>query len=238
MLNLPKAILFDLDDTIISYDGMGTVAWDKACNLFIEERKPEFDKDNLLLILSRIRKWYWSDPERHRIGRMDLAKPRKEIVRMALGELNYFDEAGISDLAENFNKLHDEYICLFPDSIETLEKLRRTGTRMALLTNGSSKTQRAKIDRFSLSGYFEFYLIEEEVGYGKPDIRVFEKALEMLGLKPHEAWMIGDNLVWDVEAPQKIGIYSIWNDYKKKGLPADSRVTPDRIVHGIAGLLE
>lgn len=108
---------------------------------------------------------------------------------------------------------------------------------MVLITNGSAEKQRGKINRFCLSGFFEFCLIEGEVGVGKPDTRVFEIALQNLGLGPEDVWMVGDNLVWDVEAPQKLGIYSVWNDFRKTGLPENSTIIPDRIINEISELL-
>ena len=45
---LPKAILFDLDDTIISFDGVTNYAWEKTCKSFIESEKPSFDEKELL----------------------------------------------------------------------------------------------------------------------------------------------------------------------------------------------
>ncbi len=45
--------------------------------------------------------------------------------------------------------------------------------------------------------------------------------------------MIGDHLVWDVKAPQELGVYSVWNDYENKGLPPDTDVMPDMIVTSI-----
>lgn len=75
------------------------------------------------------------------------------------------------------------------------------------------------------------------MGVGKPDLRVFRIALEKLGLRADEVWMVGDNLVWDIEAPQKVGIYSIWNDFRKKGLPKDSTIVPNRIINSITELL-
>ena len=44
---LPKAILFDLDDTIISFDGAADFAWEEICKVFIETEKPTFNADEL-----------------------------------------------------------------------------------------------------------------------------------------------------------------------------------------------
>ncbi len=66
--------------------------------------------------------------------------------------------------------------------------------------------QRSKINRFGLADLFDLILIEGEVGFGKPDPRVYERALESLGVAAGDTWMVGDNLEWDVAEPQRQGI--------------------------------
>jgi len=63
-------------------------------------------------------------------------------------------------------------------------------------------------------------------------------ALSDLGLGPSEVWTVGDNLEWEVAAPQRLGSYSIWNDYKAQGLPRDSNAVPDRVIYRISELIE
>lgn len=234
---LPKAILFDLDDTIISFEGAGDRAWKEICRQFAESEKTLFTAEKLLEQISLTRKWYWGDPERHRVGRMNIIMARREIVKTALNELQYLDEEKIYNMADSYSKLQKELICLFPNSIETLKKLKESEVRLVLITNGSTENQRGKINRFCLTDFFEFCLIEEEVGFGKPDTRVFQIALEKLNLEAEDVWMVGDNLVWDVEAPKKVGIFSIWNDFRKNGLPENSTIIPDRIINDISELL-
>lgn len=234
---LPKAILFDLDDTIISLDGVSEIAWERICSTFVESEKSNFNAEQLLECINETRKWYWGDTERHKAGRMDLIKARLVIVKAALNKLGYLNEEKVFQMADKYNGMQDELLCLFPNSIETLEKLKDIGVRMVLITNGSAKKQRGKIDRFCLSGFFEYCLIEEEVGFGKPDTQIFEIALQKLGIGVEDVWMIGDNLVWDVEAPKKLGIYAVWNDFRRKGLPEGSTIIPDRIINDISELL-
>jgi putative hydrolase of the HAD superfamily len=52
-----------------------------------------------------------------------------------------------------------------------------------------------------------------------------------------ETWMIGDNLEWEIEVPQRLGIYAIWMDAHGDGLPADTTVKPDRIIRSLTELL-
>ena len=49
--------------------------------------------------------------------------------------------------------------------------------------------------------------------------------------------MIGDNLEWDVRAPQSLGIYSIWVDHAGQGIPPGSGVVPDLIIRTLSNLL-
>lgn len=119
---LPKAILFDLDDTIISLDGASEIAWIKICNMFINNEKPDFTGEQLLNCINETRKWYWGDPDRHKIGRMDLIKARREIVRAAMKKLDYLDEEKAYQMADNYSRMQEELVCLFPNSADTLQK--------------------------------------------------------------------------------------------------------------------
>ena len=49
--------------------------------------------------------------------------------------------------------------------------------------------------------------------------------------------MIGDNLEWEVVAPQRLGIYAIWIDTHGEGLPPGSAIKPDRIIRSLTELV-
>ena len=53
--------------------------------------------------------------------------------------------------------------------------------------------QRGKIQRFGLEPCFDYILIEEEFGVGKPDERVYLHAIGQLDTHPSKSWMVGDN---------------------------------------------
>jgi putative hydrolase of the HAD superfamily len=126
----------------------------------------------------------------------------------------------------------------FPGARETIEMLKARGVLLALVTNGGSATQRAKIERFSLAPLFDHIQIEGEHDFGKPDESAYLHAMSVLGVEAHETWMVGDNLEWEVAAPQRLGIFAIWHDGFGKGLPKGSTVRPDRIIRAISELIE
>jgi FMN phosphatase YigB (HAD superfamily) len=78
--------------------------------------------------------------------------------------------------------------------------------------------------------------VEGELGFGKPDRRIFEAALRAVMTSPEETWCVGDNLVWDVKGAQALGITGIFKDTYRRGLQK-SPVRPDRTILELAELL-
>ena len=231
---LPSVVLLDLDDTILRFSTAGDETWRDLCRAFAPGLGVSIE--DLRDAIERSAREYWSDPARHRIGRLDLMRTRRHIVGGAFRELQ-LDAIGIAaELADRFTIEREDRVCPFPSSIETLQRLRDGGRRLGLLTNGSSEFQRRKIERFKLDRFFEVILIEGEIGFGKPDHRVFQRALAELRATPTEACMIGDNLEWDIEPAQQLGILDVWVDHDGKGLPRDCPITPTHAIDSLGAL--
>jgi putative hydrolase of the HAD superfamily len=137
-------------------------------------------------------------------------------------------------LADAYNALHDEELSMFPDAHETLDRLKELGIKLALITNGAAEPQRAKVVRFALEHRFDHMQIEGEHGFGKPEERAYRDAMGVLGVGPRETWMVGDNLEWEIVAPQWLGICAIWHDGYGIGLPQASPIRPDRIIRRLS----
>ncbi len=231
-----KAILLDLDDTIIDDTGSVDSGWALACNEAAASVEG-LDAAALKASILEVRDWYWSDAARHRGGRQDLRAASTWIVGEALRRTGVDLPALAAAVANRYRDIRDDALCLLPGAIETLERWKAMGMPLGLLTNGSSAGQRAKVQRFGLAPYFEHICIEGEFGSGKPEERVYRAALEALACAPGDAWMAGDNLEWDVAAPMRLGMSGIWVDTAGAGLPATAVVKPDRIVRSISELV-
>ncbi len=235
---LPTAILFDLDDTLISAHLHPREAWTKALQT-IDGLPGDPGAEDAAAAIHGSAKWYWSDAERHRVGRLDILTARKTILTRAFAEMGWAEDAALIDrLGQHFTDQRTSDTKLFPDAVETLEGLAQRGVRLGLITNGNAVDQRAKVDRFDLARHFFHVQIEGEVGFGKPEEQAYAHALEKLGTSVEETWIVGDNLDWEVIVPQRLGFYSIWRDPIGKGLPDGSAAKPDRIVTRLADLLE
>ena len=234
-MSKPRAMLVDLDDTIIDYRSGVDPCWRIVC-ADAAGRVPGLDADDLYHEILRRRDWYWSDPERHRIGRANLSAASIGIVGWSLRRLGFDLPDLAREIGLSYRRKRDEQAELIPGAVETLRRFRGEGIGLALITNGTRAAQRGKLERFDLERHFDHIFIEGETGFGKPEREVYLTAMAALGSKPADTWCVGDNLEWEVAAPQRLGIYSVWVDPTGEGPPADSGVTPDRVVASIAEL--
>ena len=237
MERLPRAILFDLDDTIISASASTPSAMEQACAQFAPGI-PGVSFEGLYDAFQSAAMRFWSDATRQRQGRLNPAQATLAIAECALEGLGVREDSGLAgELAQSYLTTRERSLRLYPGAIETLEKLRGEGVRLALITNGSAEGQRGKVVRFGLERYFGCIIIEGEFGVGKPDERVYRHALATLDTEPSDAWMVGDNLEWEVATPQRLGLRGIWVDWAGVGLPDGTSVRPDRIVRAISELV-
>ena len=235
-MDLPKAILVDLDDTILDSDSNADEVWFQVCREFASSLG-SVTAEVLHAAVMDSRDWLWGDPERARRGRLDLWQARRDILTRALAHLKAPNSSIVDGMADRYATIRDEKLKPFPGAIDTLRRLKEQGRRLGLLTNGSSESQRGKIDKHGLAEFFDHIQIEGEFGIGKPDERAFRNALDALGVSPAAAWMIGDNLDFDIHAAQQLGIYAVWVDLHGNGLPEGTAVRPDRIVRSISELI-
>jgi putative hydrolase of the HAD superfamily len=193
----------------------------------------------LLATLVETRKWFWSgDPERHRRERVNMLGAWTKIAAEALARCGVPDATLAAAIAEDYAARRRESMRLFPEARAFLDALRARGVPLALVTNGDAAQQRDKIERHDLVRYFGAILIEGEFGRGKPDEVVYREALRRLGADAEGTWMVGDNLEWDVAAPQRVGLTGVWIDRAGAGLPADAGVSPHRVIRSLSELLQ
>ena len=88
---------------------------------------------------------------------------------------------------------------------EAIEQLRGSGVRVAVVSN-SDGSVRGSLGKAGLLGLFEFVIDSHEAGVSKPDPRIFQAALERMGLEPSNAWYVGDSVFHDVNGARAAGL--------------------------------
>jgi putative hydrolase of the HAD superfamily len=100
----------------------------------------------------------------------------------------------------------------------TLRELRDRGLELGIISNGAP-TQQVKIDAMKIRPFFSVVLVSEEIGIRKPDRRIFDMALQKLGLAASEVIFVGDNPELDVAGAIAAGIRPIWLKCREEPAP-------------------
>jgi putative hydrolase of the HAD superfamily len=232
-------MLIDMDDTILSAYGRPEIAWNKIAEEFADQLAPLPPSEVAASILTFARQ-FWAKAEP--AWRLKLAEARQLTVKGGFAMLGAEQSSHLSRdlairLADRFTAYREEEAFVFPGAHDAIDAFKAHGVKLALVTNGAADTQRAKVERFELAHRFDHIQIEGEHGFGKPEERAYLHAMQALDVTAADTWMIGDNIEWEVEAPQRLGIYAIWMDVHGEGLPAGSTVKPDRIIRSLSELV-
>ena len=91
---------------------------------------------------------------------------------------------------------------------ELLEKLI-VRYRLGIIANQSMGTEQRLVN-YGIRQYFDIILSSAEAGMSKPDLKIFETALDRAECIPKNAYMIGDRLDNDIEPAAQLGMHTIW----------------------------
>jgi 2-haloacid dehalogenase len=122
----------------------------------------------------------------------------------------------------------------FPEVPEMLQRLKRAGLKTAILSNGSPAMLRAAVEKARLAPLLDAVLSVEEVGVYKPHPRVYQLAVDRLGVAG-EAISFQSSNAWDAYAASAFGMRVVWcNRYgqREERLPGK----PDHIIRSLAEL--
>jgi 2-haloacid dehalogenase len=133
-------------------------------------------------------------------------------------------------------RLMDSYMTLdaFPEVLGVLERLKEKGIRTAILSNGSHRMLRAAVSSSRLEPLLDAVLSVEDVGVYKPHPRVYQLAVDRLGVSPQEISFQSSN-AWDAWAASAFGMRTVWcNRYGQ--VPERLPGRPDYQVRSLADL--
>lgn len=95
--------------------------------------------------------------------------------------------------------------------------------RLAIVSNGSSRNQRAKLASLGVGRTGPRAFISGELGVAKPDPALFRKAIEWVDCAPHETLFVGDDPIRDIAGASAVGMATCWVSSGRRyplGLPA------------------
>jgi putative hydrolase of the HAD superfamily len=152
----------------------------------------------------------------------DIGKIDKDSLREKRFKL-VFENAGADPdlvpklLEEDFMHRTSSKPHVLPYTFEILEYLR-PNYGLHIISNGFNESQAKKMEASGLTPYFDLVITSETTGHKKPDPRIFQYALDKLGIKNTETIMIGDNPNSDILGAIRANIDNVYFDPHQKGI--------------------
>ena len=212
----PKAVIFDIDNTLYSYGPAHSVA-EKA----VEE------KAYVLLGIS-IEKFHKAFITARSEIKAQLNKTASSHSRLLYYQRT-IEILGLNtqilmtlDLEQTYWRTFLANCKLFPEVKEFILDLKNAGITIAIITDLTAQIQFRKIIYFGLDNYFDCVVTSEEAGADKPSKEPFEIVLKKLQIPSEDIWMIGDDPNSDVMGASQFNMLTLQKKHQGVSISKNS----------------
>ena len=194
-----KAIIFDLDNTLLDFVKMKQFAVKAAITAMIEagldvdEEKAYKDIFDLYVEKGWENQQVFDDYLNQTVGKVS----------------NKILAAGIV----SYRRAREATLLVYPNVNKTLIELIKTGIQLSVVSDAPSREAWMRLYYLNLHHVFDPVLTFDDTGVRKPSPKPFEMALDILQAKPEEVLMIGDWPERDVVGAKQIGMKTIFARY-------------------------
>jgi putative hydrolase of the HAD superfamily len=232
-----SAVIFDLDGTLTDYDASSEAGLREALKIFNLNRDRPLDwktfSDAYNAVIESESVW---------TGIHGLSTSAKETriqrFKTLLQSLGLPLVSNVLDMAEAYGAGRSKGARLYPDVLQTLQYLENKYS-MAILTEGSEKTQKEQIKTQNIQSYFSKIIVSGETPWHKPSLSLFEFAVLQMDCEPQNVVMVGDRLDWDIKPAGEVGMKTVFIDRKKIVESREIMICePDVVIHNLAELIE
>lgn len=134
-----------------------------------------------------------------------------------------FIDSGDTLVDESTEITHDGIVThaeLIPGAKETIKELHGAGHKIVMVADGRRQSFiNVHKHQHQLYDYFHGHIYSEDIGVQKPDARMFNGALNVLGLSmkdTHKIVMVGNNLPRDIKGANDMGMISVHIDWSNR----------------------
>jgi len=205
-------IFFDLDHTLWDYE---TNSRDTLVELYLGYdlvSKGVPDADSFLDRFKVVNTELWYSYDR---GLIDSTVIRRERFKQILEPFGAYEQSLSDDLSRDYLDICPKKSNLMPHAKEVLDYLVTKQYRLTVITNGFEEIQHQKLTAGNLYPYFDHIITSQKAGHRKPAREIFDFALQLNGIKNHQATMIGDNLITDIGGARAASIDAIFFNSEK-----------------------
>jgi putative hydrolase of the HAD superfamily len=216
---MTRAILFDLDDTLFDHRHSTREALAAIHPLLpgVSSLPLSVFEERHALVLEELHLKVLA-------GDLTVDAARLErFRRLAHGAGGNIEDAVLDSLAVRYRQHYLDSRRSVPGVIDVLAALK-PHVKIAVISNNVVAEQIDKMAVCGLRGYVDVAVISEEVGIAKPHARIFEIALERLGVRTADALMVGDSWHADILGARAAGLRAVWFNPRLRAAPDGSDI--------------
>ncbi len=201
-----KAVCFDVHDTLIDKGrGKGLAAGKKSA---VEALRKKYHHINDELIEQAWRNCLIKAKDLQKDGREISSHEWYSDMLREMG-ISQFDENLINEFNRAFMLGFQPHTTVLPGARECLQHLSDAGYKLAVVSNSLGSNTRIDLEVTDLINFFDQIVISSEVGWRKPNRKIFRRVLELLEVEPTEVVFVGDNLFEDIRGAIDAGMHPV-----------------------------
>ncbi len=194
-----RTVVFDLDDTLTTAEFKAEM-WARTIE-HIRAVLPDVDGEELRCRAGTARAVHYAEVL---AGTMELDVFRRMQLAEAVAPWGELPEETVA-MCLREREANLERRRLMSGARELIDRVRAAGLGVGVLTNGPSALQRRKLAVTGLDRLLDAVAISAEIGARKPEPDAYCRAAELLGCRPEETAMVGDQLDWDAAGRLRAG---------------------------------
>ncbi len=198
-LTMIKAVVFDLDNTLVDFMAMKRQAIDAAISAMIDAGL-NLSREEIQTRIDVIYK------ERG----MEFQNVFDQLL---YDEFNKVDYKILSAGVIAYRRAREAALFPYPHVYKTLMQLVKMGLKLGVVSDAPAKEAWLRLTYLNLHHNFDNVVTFEDTGMRKPDSAPFEKILSLLNVAPSEALMIGDWAERDMVGAGKVGMKTVFARY-------------------------
>lgn len=209
-----RAVLFDLDNTLVDFLRMKRTASDAAARAMVAAGADfPFSADEAGDILFGD---YTANLESDTVFADFLRKHHRQKLGLSQHHVDRITAHAVNAYLKAKMLQTEPY----PGVRRALLALVRRGIRLGVLTDAPRFKAYQRLESAGLVDFFDFVLTFTDSGERKPHGKPFRAALDLFGLAPPEVLMVGDWPEKDMAGAKAVGMRTAWAAYGKPGAPA------------------
>jgi putative hydrolase of the HAD superfamily len=230
-----RAIAFDVNGTLIEIlteDGMNEIF--RAAGHLLTYQGIDLRRHEVRdLYFDTMKRQRQASPEEH--AEFDAVAIWREVIDRHRSDFtNALPAAKLEQLplflAEMTRGIARRRLRLFPHVRKTLDTLRERYP-LALVTDAQSAYARGELHKVGILEYFDPIVVSGDYGFRKPDVRLFQVAIDKMGVAPEHTLYVGNDMYRDVYGAQQAGLRTVLFD-SDQGTKHVHDTKPDfRITH-------